>query len=326
MFLRLLKEALRLTPVFLFGSAGETLTEKGGHLNLGTPGVICIGAAGGMVGVTVFDAIYGSLGLTGFPLVFLLYLHTILFALLFGTISGVIFSFFTVSLRCNQNVMGLAFTTFGIGFYGLIFVALGKDIFFYNTYCSAINTLFVKDIDADNWFALLFGANGLLWYLSFIFAICIAIVMRKTRAGLIVETVGENAGCADAAGINVGKTRYLSTMLGSAISALGGLYYFIEINIGLVEFGTVDAYGWLAVALVIFTLWKTDLGILGAFLFAFLFKLPEIYSLPSAQLNMLFTYLPYFVTIVILVMISIFDKKGTQAPSNLGIPYFREER
>ena len=325
MFVALLKAALRLTPVFLFGCAGETLTEKSGHLNLGTPGIICMGAAGGMIGLTMYDAIFAGAPNTGFN-AFMSIFFCVVMALVLGALSGLLFSFLTVSLRCNQNVMGLAYTTFGIGFYGLIFTGLEKDIYFYNTYCSNINTLFVKDADATNAFSLLFGANGILWYLSFVVAIVIAVILKRTRVGLSIRAVGENAASADAAGINVSKYRYLVTIIGGAISALAGLYYFIEINIGLVQFDTLDTYGWLAVALVIFTLWKTDLGIIGAFLFAFLFKLPSIYSLPSDQLNMLFPYLPYFVTIVILIMISIFDKKAAQAPGNLGVTYFREER
>lgn len=327
MFIRLLKEAFRLTPAFLFGSTGETLTEKSGHLNLGTPGIMCMGVAGGMIGINLYDKICGGFENASPVLTFI---FIVFFALLLGALSGLIFSFFTVSLRCNQNVMGLAYTTFGIGFYGLIFKTIEsshfQSIFFYNNYCSTINTLFISDQACTNNFQYLFGANGVLWFMSFIIAIAVAVVLKRTKVGLFVRAVGENAGCADAAGINVSAYRYVTTIIGSAISALGGLYYFVEMNVGLLEFGNVDAYGWLAVALVIFTLWKTDLGILGAILFAFLFKLPEIYGLPSPQLNMLFQYLPYFVTIIILVMISAFDKKAAQAPGNLGIPYFREER
>lgn len=323
MFIRLLKEALRLVPVFLFGSTGETLTEKSGHLNMGTPGIICMGAAGGMIGLTVYNSMCGGFENSS-P--FLAFLFCLFFALLLGAISGLVFSFFTVTLRCNQNVMGLAYTTFGIGFYQLLFSSLGKDIFFYNQYCFSFNTLFMKDIECTNWFETLFLANGALWYMSFIIAFAVAIILKRTRVGLFVRAVGENAASADAAGINVSRYRYITTIIGGAIAALGGLYYFVEINIGLVEFGTLDSYGWLAVALVIFTLWKTDLGVAGAILFAFLFKLPSIYSLPSQSFNMLFSYLPYFVTIVVLVVISIFDKSAAQAPGNLGIAYFREER
>ena len=110
MFVRLIKEAFRLTPAFLFGSTGETLTEKSGHLNLGTPGIMCMGAAGGMIGITVYDKICGGFANSNNVLTFIFVLF---FALLLGALSGFIFSFFTVSLRCNQNVMGLAYTTFG---------------------------------------------------------------------------------------------------------------------------------------------------------------------------------------------------------------------
>lgn len=325
MFITLLKEALRLTPVFLFGCTGETLTEKSGHLNMGTPGIICCGAAGGMIGLVVYDSIVGGFENAN-P--WIGFLFCVVAALLLGALSGLIFSFFTVSLRCNQNVMGLAYTTFGVGLYGLIFTTFGHGNHdgFYNLYCSKFNTLFVKDVPGINWFEKLFLANGVLWYVSFIVAILVAIILKRTRIGLFVRSVGENAASSDAAGINVSLIRYVVTIIGGAISALAGLYYFVEINIGLVEFGNLDSYGWLAVALVIFTLWKTDLGIIGAILFAFLFKLPEIYSLPSSQLNMLFIYLPYFATIVILVLTSIFDKKAAQAPGDLGIAYFREER
>lgn len=330
MFLRLIREALHLVPVFLFGSTGETLTEKSGHLNMGTPGIICMGAGGGMIGLTIYNAIIGGPE-NSIPAV--AFIFCLVFALLLGALSGLLFSFFTVTLRCNQNVMGLAYTTFGIGFYGLIFSTLeetlGQGIYFYNTYCYTFNTLFMKTSECTNMFETIFLANGLLWYLSFIIAIVVAVLLKRTRVGLFVRAVGENAASADAAGINVSRYRYLTTIIGSAISALGGLYYFIEINVGLVEFnGILDSYGWLAVALVIFTLWKTDLGIIGAILFAILFKLPLIYSFPAQYdaVNNLFQYLPYMVTIIILIVISIFDKKAAQAPGNLGISYFREER
>ena len=323
MFTLLLCEAFLLTPIFLFGSTGETLTEKSGHLNLGTPGTICVGGAGGMIGVAVYDSMCGGFANSN-P--FLTFIFVLFFALLFGALSGLLFSFFTVSLRCNQNVMGLAYTTFGIGFYGLIATLVNRPDGYLNQYCGTISHLFMTRSEAPNGFCEIFLSHGLLFYLSFVIAIVVAIVLKKTRVGLFVRTVGENAGSADAAGIDVSKYRYITTIIGCSISALAGLYYFVEINNGLVEFKNIDAYGWLAVALVIFTLWKTDLGILGAILFAFLFKLPEIYGLPSASLNILFQYLPYFVTIVILVVISMVNKKAVQAPGNLGIPYFREER
>lgn len=324
MFLTLLKAALNLTPLFLFGSTGETLTEKSGHLNMGVPGVMCMGAAGGMIGVHIYDLMIGGniANCNGF----LAFLMCFIFAVLIGALSGLIFSFFTVSLRSNQNVMGLTFTTFGIGCYALIFAILNHEIEFYANYCKKFYVLFDSEAIINNPLGNLFLNHGALWFISFAIAIAVAIFLKKSRVGLSLRAVGENAASADAAGISVGKYRYLATIIGCAIASLGGLYYFVEMKIGLMEFNELDGFGWLAVALVIFTLWRTDLGILGAFLFAFMYKLPNVYTLSNAALNILFQYLPYFVTILILVVLSIFDKKGSKAPGDLGISYFREDR
>ena len=73
-------------------------------------------------------------------------------------------------------------------------------------------------------------------------------------------------------------------------------------------------------------LWKSDLGIVGAILFAMLYKLPSFYPLSNQAANILFQYLPYVVTIIILIIISIFNKRNADAPKDLGITYFRENR
>ena len=324
MFLTFLRSSLGLAPLFIYGSSGETLTEKSGHLNMGTPGTMCIGMAGGMFGCLIYYLLSGgnmesisSVGLMSCMM---------MFALIFGALAGLLFSFFCVNLRCNQNVMGLTFTTFGIGFCALIYTILKKYNLSYSTYCSQINYLFIAEANCTSWIQTIFCSYGLLWYLSFIIAIFIAIFIHRTRIGLNLRAVGENAASSDAAGINVSRYRYIATVVGSMISALGGLYYMVEMKIGLLEFNELDALGWLAVALVIFALWKTDLGVLGAILFAMLYRFPSFYQLQNEALNILFQYLPYLVTVVILVLVSIFNKKNTGAPKDLGTTYFRENR
>lgn len=329
LFLALLKETFKLTPLFIFGSAGETITEKSGHLNLGIPGVMCMGAGGGMLGIFFYNLMLGGNSANCNPVI--AFLLCFLFALLFGVLSGALFSFFTVSLRCNQNVMGLTLTTFGIGAYTLIYEMITKaklpvDNGVLSNYCRQFYTIFPPETFSNNAVADLFLNHGLLWFLSFVIGIVAAIILKKTRVGLSLRAVGENAASADAAGISISKYRYLATIIGCAIASLGGLYYLLEMKIGLMEFNELDGFGWLAVALVIFTLWKTDIGVLGAMLFAFLYKLPAVYKISNNALNILFSYLPYLVTIVILVIISLFDKIGSQAPHDLGISYFREDR
>ena len=101
--LAFLVSAIRLGMTFLLGSTGETITEKSGHLNLGIPGVMCVGAACGCYAEYMYFTAVGS------------NIIPLLAALLGGALMGLLFSFLTVTLRANQNVTGLAITTLGVG-------------------------------------------------------------------------------------------------------------------------------------------------------------------------------------------------------------------
>lgn len=112
MFLVFLQSAIRFSTVFLFGSTGETITEKSGNLNLGIPGIMCAGAIGGCLGARMYLDSLSNIGeASGFGAVFV----AIFFAMLFSGLLGLLYSFMTVTLRCNQNVTGLTITTFGVG-------------------------------------------------------------------------------------------------------------------------------------------------------------------------------------------------------------------
>ena len=105
-----LTSAIRLGMAFLFGSTGETITEKAGHLNLGIPGVMCVGASCGcLAGSLYYKAVDGNLN----PI--LAVIIPIIATILGGALMGLIYSFLAVTLHANQNVTGLALTTFGVG-------------------------------------------------------------------------------------------------------------------------------------------------------------------------------------------------------------------
>ena len=198
MFLTFLRESIRFSTVFLYGSTGETITQKSGHLNLGTPGIMCIGAIGGSLGELWYIKSLSDLSqMNGFLAVFI----PILTTLLFSGLAGLLFSFFTVTLRCNQNVVGLTITTFGVGLNK--FVLGNMD----NTGFGEAWKYFIKSFPCanDNWFTQLFFSYGTLVYLALIIAIIVTIVFKKTRVGLTLRAVGENPATADAAGINVTK-------------------------------------------------------------------------------------------------------------------------
>ena len=173
---------------------------------------------------------------------------------------------------------------------------------------------------------VVFG-HGIFVYLAIAAAIICAIVLNKTRVGLHLRAVGESPATADAAGINVVLYKYVAILMGSAIAGLGGFYYIMDYIKGSWEnAATIEAFGWLAIALVIFVLWKPNIGILGAFLFGacyiVAFVIPDI----SPTQRELIKMLPYVVTIVVLVLTSIRKKREHQPPASLGLPYFREDR
>ena len=98
------------TPL-LFGSTGETLTEKSGNLNLGIPGIMYVGAISGVIGSFFYEQRAGDAFVP-----FLGILIPLLCCLLGSLLMGLLYCFLTVTLRANQNVTGLALTTFGVGF------------------------------------------------------------------------------------------------------------------------------------------------------------------------------------------------------------------
>lgn len=318
MFIEFLRRAIRLSTIFLFGASGEILTEKSGHLNLGIPGIMCFGAVGGCLGCYWYSqSLHG-----GEPVYFALILCAILCAMLFAGMIGLLYSFFTVTLKLNQNVTGLTITTFGAGVMNFWGQTMGqKGIRFYDYGKYFIQTFPCAE---DNWFTKIFLSYGILVYLAIAVAIFLSIYLKKTRIGMNLRAVGENPAAADAVGINVTAHKYVSCTLGASISGIGGLFYIMDYLGGSLEY-TVDALGWIAVALVIFSIWKPTFAILGSFLFGALYILPYFLNVTFAQIELV-KMVPYAVTTLVLIIISLIGRKETQPPAALGITYFREER
>lgn len=313
--LAFLVSAIRLGMTFLLGSTGETITEKSGHLNLGIPGVMCVGAA---CGCYVEYLYFTAVGRNVIPVVAVIL--PIIAAILGGAIMGLLFSFLTVTLRANQNVTGLAITTLGIGISEYI-IDEASTIFTKGSKYFTASLPFAKQL---GWFGELFLNHGILIYLALVIALVTTFVLNRTRVGLHLRAVGENPATADAAGINVSLYRYVATCIGCGIAGLGGLSFIMDYLNGNWEY-CVDAIGWLSIALVIFTVWKPNLAILGSIVFGALYVASSYIVGVSFAGKELFKMLPYIVTIVVLVFTSIRSKKH-QPPQALGLPYFREER
>ncbi len=310
-----LLSALAIGVTFLYGSTGEIITEKAGHLNLGIPGIMGIGAACGCAALSVMIPAGADPLLPAWLIVILALLAT----LIGGALMGLLYSFLAVTLRSNQNVTGLAMTIFGTGLTKYIFNALEKKDAAYLRALPFFRFPFNNTSSALQY-------CGILVFIGIGVAIAASIILTRTRVGLHLRAVGESPATADAAGINVVLYKYLATSIGCGICGLGGVFYVMDWTFGTwANDGAIEGLGWLAVALVIFALWKPINAILGSYLFGILSTV-YMYISTSRSSQELFKMLPYLVTIVVLIVISLRKKREYQAPESLGIPYFREDR
>ena len=313
--------AISIAAVLLYGCVGEIITEKAGHLNLGIPGIMCMGCAGGCFGVSVY---MGALSSPENASWILLVLISLLFSAAFAAALGGIYALLTVTLRCNQNITGLAITVFGSGATNFIMSFVDRTNF---DPAGKLISSSLPFADSLGGFGTVVLGHGIFVYLAVAAAIVCAFVLNKTRLGLHLRAVGESPATADAAGINVILYKYLAIIVGSVIAGFGGFYYIMDYIKGSWENAvTIEAFGWLAIALVIFVLWKPNVGILGAFLFGACYIVAFVISNITPTQREIIKMLPYVITIVVLVLTSIRKKREHQPPASLGLPYFREDR
>ena len=311
----------------LFGSTGEIITEKSGHLNLGIPGIMYVGAIGGVIGAFMYETGVGPENMVPALAILIPFICSVAMSLCMG----LIYCFLTVTLRANQNVTGLALTTFGVGvgnFFGGSLIKLSSaDV--PSIALSATSSYFKTALP----FADKLGAVGqvlfsysFLAYAAIIIALVASYMLKKTRVGLHLRAVGESPATADAAGINVTRYKYVATCVGSIIAGLGGLYYIMDYACGVWSNNGFGDRGWLSVALVIFSTWKPDVAILGSMLFGALLIIQNYIPNLTMSAQELIKMTPYLVTIIVLVIVSARNKRENQPPAGLGLPYFREER
>ena len=312
------------TPL-MYGTMGEILTERSGNMNLGVEGMMYMGGAFGLAGAFYYEKLAGTA--TNGVVALLI---AILFAFLAGAIGAAIFGFLTISLRANQNVTGLALTIFGTGVGqftgeymrtmeegGYIAVSNGLKGYFHNSPFPQM----LQDIPVVG--KILFGHN-IFVYLGVVIAVAMGWFISRTRPGLNLRAIGESPASADAAGINITRYKYLATIVGGGISAIGGMVYIMTIAGCVWNHAGLSGEGWLAVALVIFCLWRPVNAIWGSALFGALLILYMRVGLPIP--DEIYKILPYVVTLIVLIFTSLRKKRENQPPESLGAAYFREER
>ena len=310
----------------MYGSAGETITEKAGNLNLGTAGVMYVGGICGVIGAFLYE--YSAAEMNAFLTIFI----PLVCCMAGSLLMGLLYSFLTITLRANQNVTGLALTTFGVGFGNFFGGSLSKlsGLDVPSVVLSKTSIAFRSALPAAEklgWFGKIFLSYSFLAYIAVIVCLLASWFLNRTRLGLQLRAVGENPATADAAGINVIRYKYIAICTGSLIAGLGGLYYVMDYASGVWSNDAFGDRGWLAIALVIFTIWRPNVSVLASILFGGFYIL-YLYIPTGTELSIkeLYKMLPYVVTLVVLIVVSLRKKREDQPPASLGLAYFREER
>ena len=319
--LALTQASLVFGTVILYGAMGEILTEKSGNLNLGVPGIMYLSGIAGLAGAFFYE-LSASVPVPAVGLVV-----SLLCALAASLLCGLLYSFLTTTLRANQNVTGLTLTIFGGGVANLFGGVMNKMAGGVGQISvAATSSAYRATLPFFSGVGVLSGL-GFMVYAAVLLAVLLGRFLSRTRKGLDLRAVGENPGTADAAGINVTRGKYLATCVGSALSGMGGLYYVMDYTKGTWSSdGGIETLGWLAVALVIFARWKPTHAIWGAYLFGVLSWMYLYLPGLTRASQELFKMLPYVVTIVVLVVVSLRRSRENEPPASLGLPYFREER
>lgn len=323
--LALIVAAVTFGTVLMYGTLGEILTEKSGNLNLGVEGIMFMGGAFGLGGAFYYEKMAGAAAIGPVAIII-----AIISAFLAGACASLIYSFLTITLRTNQNVTGLALSIFGTGvgqFFGEYmrvseggYVALSN-----NLKDSFASTIFPQFLVKIPFFGRLLFSHTVFFYLAILVAILMHLFLNKTRCGMYLTAVGESPATSDAAGINITKYKYLATTIGGGISAVGGMVYIMTTAGCVWNHEGLAGVGWLAVALVIFCIWRPLNAIWGSVLFGALMIMYLRVSLPFVPTE-IYKILPYVVTVVVLIFTSIRNNRDKQPPASLGVNYFREER
>lgn len=289
----------------LFAATGEIFTERSGVLNLGVEGMMLAGALAG-----------AAIGLAGAPP-----LIALIGGMLAGGFLALLHAFFSVTLRANQTLCGLAIAILGAGLSNFLGRPIIGEV---GIRIKSYPLPYLSDIPIVG---EIFFNQSVLVYLAYIIIPLSSYILFHTRVGLKIRAVGEDAVSADAIGVKVTLIRYCCTVFGGIMAGLGGCYLSLAYTPGWKENMTAGQ-GWIAIAMVIFSLWSPYRAVLGALLFGGLTALQFFFQATGVELIPVYILLmlPYLLTIAVLVVVMRLKRSGRtgHAPACLGVPFNRE--
>ncbi|WP_041623557.1 ABC transporter permease [Spirochaeta thermophila] len=299
----LLQRTLVAGTPLLLGILGEVLTERAGILNLGIEGLMSVGAVVAfMVGFSTGSA-----------------LLAVLAAMAAAALLAGVHAFFSVSLRGNQVVSGLALAMVGTGIasvWGKSYIGMRQPV-----RVAPLDVPFLSEIPVVG---VLFSQSA-FFYLGLVLAVLLWFFFYHTRGGVILRSVGEHPRAAESEGVPVQRVRILATVTGGAFSGLAGAQLVLSYTASWTE-GVVGGRGWIVVALTIFSLWHPLRAVWGAFLFGGIFVLQYVLQPWGFSPNLL-AMLPYLATLLILTTEGLRrERRRGREPAMLGEPYAPGER
>lgn len=295
----LLAATWRMATPLIYASIGEVFAERSGVLNIGLEGIMLIGAFTGFVAVLYTDNLVIGVGA----------------AVIVGILAGLVFALFTVTIKTNQIIVGVAFNLLGLGMTGFLFRSLLTGTVNGVRTVPVVHIPFLSDLPIVG--EMLFQQN-LMVYGTLLLLPVATFVLYKTAFGLSIRSVGEHPKAADTAGISVAKMRYMGVIIGASLASLAGAYLTIAHTNQFVE-GIVTGRGFIALACVVFGRWTPRGAFLASLLFGVFFALQlRLQAMPDLNVPyQLFQVLPYLATLIALLGL----RGRTKAPTALAIPY-----
>ncbi|MGH2741895.1 MAG: ABC transporter permease [Thermoleophilaceae bacterium] len=302
----LLSTAVAFTMPTALAAVGETVSERAGVLNLGLEGMLLSGAlASFLVAYYVGSVALGTLA-----------------GVAMGVGLGALMAFLSVTLRTEQIINGIAIVLLAQGLTAFTFEKLfgGEE----QPTIDGIRDVEIPLLhDIPGVGPVLFEQN-VLFYISFVLAIGVCLLLSRTRFGLSVRAVGESPAAADAAAVPVARTRWLALLICGGMAGMGGAVLVLG-QLNLFETNVSAGRGWIAVALVIFGRWNPLLVLGGAFLFGFTDALQIRVQAVSGGIassvpTEIFAAAPYAVTLIVMVAATVWAGRDAQ-PAALGVPF-----
>jgi ABC-type uncharacterized transport system permease subunit len=284
--------SLEASTIFTIAALGELIDQRSGVLNVGIEGLMLFGATLGFIAAQSTDS----------------YLVGFLVGTAIGGLLGILHGFFSITLGGDQVVSGM----------GIWILGFGLTTYIGNPYTGPLGMPRIPTI---------LGLSP-FFYLGIVLVVATWFVLDKTSLGLSIRSVGENPSVAEVSGVDVAKTRYLCVTVSGMLMGLAGAIYSLDYN-PVWNYNFLMGWGFIALALVFFSLWNPFILLGGSLLYGTLWQLslnPQL-LLPGLMSRYLWRTVPFVTTLGVLLLMStrwFRARWGAAKPEALGTPYVKE--